>query len=178
MLRICLNRANLSGTLIVPYRSTSSQPGDDFNEFLLLLESMLELVLLRLVPTAHFGKQLHRAELWGVRSCRSSRRRTAQRVFVSYSSADAAVAWGVADAWKTARCRRLPRRVSLPRARHSSSTFRSAAGKDYQATEARLCAACAEWARAQGLTGRAIARELNIPSSNVFKLIKGTSLKR
>jgi hypothetical protein len=53
-----------------------------------------------------------------------------------------------------------------------------AAGKDYQATEAGLCAACAEWARAQALTGRAIAKELNIPSSNVFKLIKGTSLKR
>ena len=32
--------------------------------------------------------------------------------------------------------------------------------------------------RAQGLTGRAIAKELGIPSSNVFKLIKGTSLKR
>ena len=32
--------------------------------------------------------------------------------------------------------------------------------------------------RAQGLTGRAIAKELNVPSSNVFKLIKGTSLKR
>jgi DNA invertase Pin-like site-specific DNA recombinase len=32
--------------------------------------------------------------------------------------------------------------------------------------------------RAQGLTGRAIAKELNIPSSNVFKLIKGTSVTR
>ena len=31
--------------------------------------------------------------------------------------------------------------------------------------------------RAQGMTGRAIAKELGIPSSNVFKLIKGTSLK-
>jgi DNA invertase Pin-like site-specific DNA recombinase len=30
--------------------------------------------------------------------------------------------------------------------------------------------------RARGLTGRAIAKELSIPSSNVFKLIKGTSL--
>jgi DNA invertase Pin-like site-specific DNA recombinase len=32
--------------------------------------------------------------------------------------------------------------------------------------------------RGQGLTGRAIAKELGIPSSSVFKLIKGTSLKR
>jgi DNA invertase Pin-like site-specific DNA recombinase len=32
--------------------------------------------------------------------------------------------------------------------------------------------------RAQGRTGRAIAKELNIPSSSVFKLIKGTSLNR
>ena len=51
----------LSGTLLVPHRSTSSQSCDDFNEFLPLLETMLKLVLLRLVPTAHFGKQLHRA---------------------------------------------------------------------------------------------------------------------
>ena len=35
--------------------------------FLPLLETMLELVLLRLVPSAHFGKQLHRAELVGAR---------------------------------------------------------------------------------------------------------------
>jgi DNA invertase Pin-like site-specific DNA recombinase len=32
--------------------------------------------------------------------------------------------------------------------------------------------------RARGLTGRAIAKELSIPSSTVFKLIKGTGLKR
>ena len=54
-------RASSSGTLIVACRSPSAQSSDDFNEFLLLLESMLELVLLGLVPTAHFGKQLHRA---------------------------------------------------------------------------------------------------------------------
>ena len=36
----------LSGTLIVVCRSTSSQPSDDFNEFLPLHETMLELVLL------------------------------------------------------------------------------------------------------------------------------------
>jgi hypothetical protein len=35
------------------------------NELLLLLDTMLEIVLLRLVPTAHFGKELHRAELVG-----------------------------------------------------------------------------------------------------------------
>ena len=58
-------RASLSGTLIVPCRSTSAQPSDHFNEFLPLLESMLELVLLGLVPSAHFGKQLHRAKLVG-----------------------------------------------------------------------------------------------------------------
>ena len=55
-------RRQLSGTLIVACRSTSSQPRYDFNEFLLLFESMLELVLFRLVPIAHFGKQLYRAE--------------------------------------------------------------------------------------------------------------------
>jgi len=55
----------LGGTLIVACRSPSSQPRYDFNEFLLLFECMLELVLLRLVPIAHFGKQLHRAELIG-----------------------------------------------------------------------------------------------------------------
>ena len=53
----------LSGTLLVPHRSTSSQPCDDFNQVLLRLVSMLELVLLRLVPSTHFGKQLHRTEL-------------------------------------------------------------------------------------------------------------------
>jgi DNA invertase Pin-like site-specific DNA recombinase len=32
--------------------------------------------------------------------------------------------------------------------------------------------------RARGLTDRSIAKELSIPNSNVFKLIKGTGLKR
>jgi hypothetical protein len=53
--------ASLSGTLMVACRSPSSKPSDDFNEFLPLLETMLELVLLGLVPSTHFGKQLHRA---------------------------------------------------------------------------------------------------------------------
>ena len=45
---------------------------------LLLLEIMVDFVALRGLPSAHFGKELHRAELvWEVRSCRSSRRRTA-----------------------------------------------------------------------------------------------------
>ena len=47
------------------YRSTPSQPCDDFDDLLLLFESMLDLVLFRLIPSAHFGKQLHRAELVG-----------------------------------------------------------------------------------------------------------------
>jgi hypothetical protein len=55
--------ASLSGTLIVAHRSTPAQSSDDFNQVLLRLVSMLELVLLGLVPTTHFGKQLHRAEL-------------------------------------------------------------------------------------------------------------------
>jgi hypothetical protein len=50
----------LSGTLIVAYRSTPSQPSDDFNEFLLRLVPMLDLVALRGLPSTHFGKQLHR----------------------------------------------------------------------------------------------------------------------
>jgi hypothetical protein len=55
----------LSDRLIVAYCSTSTQSSDDFNEFLSLLESMLDLVLLRSGPSAHFGKELHRAELVG-----------------------------------------------------------------------------------------------------------------
>ena len=42
-----------------------AQSSDDFNELLLRLVSMLELVLLGLVPSTHFGKELHRAELVG-----------------------------------------------------------------------------------------------------------------
>jgi hypothetical protein len=38
-------RSSLPGTLIVACRSPSSQPSDDFNEFLLLLETVLDLVL-------------------------------------------------------------------------------------------------------------------------------------
>jgi hypothetical protein len=55
----------LPGTLIVACRSTSAQSCDDFNQVLLRLVSMLELVLLRFVPSAHFGKQLQRAKLVG-----------------------------------------------------------------------------------------------------------------
>jgi hypothetical protein len=57
--------ARLSGALIVPCRSTASQTCDDFNRLLPLLEAMLELHLFRFVKTAHFGKELHRAELVG-----------------------------------------------------------------------------------------------------------------
>ena len=57
--RIC-NPA-LSGVLIVACRSTSAQSSDDFNPVSLRLVSMLELVLLGLVPSTHFGKELHRA---------------------------------------------------------------------------------------------------------------------
>jgi len=57
--------ASLSGTLIVPCRSPSAQSSDDFNQVLLRLVSMLELVLLGLVPAAHLCKQLHRAKLVG-----------------------------------------------------------------------------------------------------------------
>ena len=53
----------LTGTLIVACRSTSAQSCDDCNEFLPLLEPMLELVAIRCRPSTHFGKQLHRAEL-------------------------------------------------------------------------------------------------------------------
>ena len=53
----------VSGTLIVARRSTSAKPSYDFNELLPLLESVLELVRLRVISAAHFGKQLHRAEL-------------------------------------------------------------------------------------------------------------------
>jgi hypothetical protein len=42
-----------------------AQSSDDFNEFLLLLETMLELVLLRGLPSPHLGKELHRAKLVG-----------------------------------------------------------------------------------------------------------------
>lgn len=49
--------------MIVAYRSTPAQSCDDLNEFLLLLETVLEIVLLRFVPSAHFGKELHRAQL-------------------------------------------------------------------------------------------------------------------
>jgi hypothetical protein len=55
----------LSGTLIVACRSTSSQPSDDFNKLLLLLEIMIDFVTLRGLPSAHFGKELHRASLLG-----------------------------------------------------------------------------------------------------------------
>ena len=55
-------RASLSDTLIVACRSTSAQSSFDFNQVLCAF-SMLELVLLGLVPSTHFGKQLHRAEL-------------------------------------------------------------------------------------------------------------------
>jgi hypothetical protein len=41
------------------------QSSDDFNQVLLRLVSMLELVLLGLVPSTHFGEELHRAELVG-----------------------------------------------------------------------------------------------------------------
>jgi hypothetical protein len=58
-------RASLSGTLVIAYCSTPSQPRDDFHQVLLRLVSMVELVLLRFVPSAHFGKQLHRAKLVG-----------------------------------------------------------------------------------------------------------------
>jgi hypothetical protein len=37
----------------------------DLNEFLLLLETMLDLDLVGFTPPAHFGTQLHRAELVG-----------------------------------------------------------------------------------------------------------------
>ena len=43
-------------------RSTASQPSYDFNQVLLRLVSMLELVLLGLIPSTHFGKELHRAK--------------------------------------------------------------------------------------------------------------------
>ena len=59
------NRASLSSTLIVARRSTSAQSSDDFNEFLPLLETMLDLVAFRGLPSAHFGKELHRAKLVG-----------------------------------------------------------------------------------------------------------------
>ena len=49
-------RASSSGTLIVACRSTPSQLCDDFNEFLLLLEIMVDFVALRGLPSAHFGK--------------------------------------------------------------------------------------------------------------------------
>ena len=57
--------ASLSGTLIVVCRSTSAQSCDDFNEFLLRLVPMLDLVALRGLPSTHFGKELHRAKLVG-----------------------------------------------------------------------------------------------------------------
>src|SRR4030095_14290060 len=47
-------RASLSSTLIVAYRSTPSQPCDDLDV------PMLDLVLLRGLPSAHLGKELHR----------------------------------------------------------------------------------------------------------------------
>jgi len=40
-------RASLSSTLITAYRSPSAQSSDDFNEFLLLLEIMVDFVALR-----------------------------------------------------------------------------------------------------------------------------------
>ena len=58
-------RASLSGTLIVARRSTSAQSCDDFDELLLRLVPMLDLVLLRGLPSAHLGKELHRAKLVG-----------------------------------------------------------------------------------------------------------------
>ena len=45
----------LTGTLIVACCSTSSKPCDDFNEFLPLPETMLELVLLWLIRSAHLA---------------------------------------------------------------------------------------------------------------------------
>ena len=53
-------RASSSGTLIVACRSTPSQLCDDFNEFLLLLEIMVDFVALRGLPSAHFGKAARR----------------------------------------------------------------------------------------------------------------------
>ena len=44
--------ASLAGTVIGPCRSTSSQTCDDFDELLLLLEPILELVALR-SPAIH-----------------------------------------------------------------------------------------------------------------------------
>jgi hypothetical protein len=49
-------RTRLPGTLIVASRSPSSKPFDHFNEFLPLLETVLNLVLLRLIPATHLGK--------------------------------------------------------------------------------------------------------------------------
>ena len=51
--------------MIVACRSPSSQPSDDYNQLLLRLVRMLDPVLLGLIPSTHFGKQLHRAELIG-----------------------------------------------------------------------------------------------------------------
>ena len=53
----------LFGTLIVACCSTPAQSSDDFNEFLLRFVPVLDLVLLGLIPAAHFGKQLHRTKL-------------------------------------------------------------------------------------------------------------------
>ena len=51
-------RASLSSTLIVPYRSTSAQSSDDFNQLLLRLVPVLDLYLFRFVKTAKFGELL------------------------------------------------------------------------------------------------------------------------
>jgi hypothetical protein len=53
----------LFGTVIVACHSPSSQPSDNLNELLPLPETMLDLVLLGLIPAAEFGEELHRAKL-------------------------------------------------------------------------------------------------------------------
>ena len=47
MLRFVSIAPALPDILVVPHRSASSQPSDDFNEFLLLLEIMVDFVALR-----------------------------------------------------------------------------------------------------------------------------------
>ena len=59
----------LLATLIVVCRSTPAQTCDDFDELLLRLVPMLDLVFLRGVPSAHFGKELHCAKLVGELGC-------------------------------------------------------------------------------------------------------------
>ena len=71
-------RASLSGALIVACHSTPSQPSDDFNQVLLRLVSYARTRAFRARSIHTFSQAAaSRRACWGVRSCRSSRRRTA-----------------------------------------------------------------------------------------------------